>query len=118
MYVSDSDKDKVFAYEMAHEEGTTKAVRMPVYDVDDLERVGNSDPAGVTSDWRFVYVLDSVDKAIYAYEYPETPFQPVTVYGESEITIEENSTTTGEIYHAMDPNPETGTGRNEHTSLY
>ena len=110
MYVSDNEDDKVFAYEMAHEEGTGKAVRMPVYDVDDLDRVGNSDPAGITADWRFVYVLDSVDQAIYAYEYPETPFQPVTIHGKSEIRIPENSTTTGETYDATDPNPDTNSG--------
>ena len=108
MYVSDSHADKVFAYEMAHVDSSKKAVRMPEYDIDGLDRVGNTDPAGITSDWRFVYVLDSEDKAIYAYEYPDVPFEPVTIRGASEVTVPENSTTTDEKYYAMDPNATSG----------
>ena len=105
MYVADDDDDKVYAYEMGVNEQ-----RMPQYDINDLSRVGNSDPAGISSDWRWVYVVDSVDKTIYAYEYPDIPFEPVTVHGASEITVPENSTTTGEFYYSMDPNPDTNTG--------
>ncbi len=112
MYVSDSHADKVFAYEMEHVDSSQKAVRMPEYDIDDLDQVGNSDPAGITSDERFVYVLDSVDKAIYAYEYPDVPFEPVTIKGASIVTVPENSTTTDEKYYAMDPNATSGTKSN------
>ena len=105
MFVADSDDDKIFAYEM-----TRTTTRMPLYDINDLDRVGNSDPAGITSDFRWIYVLDSADKMIYAYEYPEIPFKPVTVHGKSEIEVAENSTTTGEIYYAMDPNPDVNNG--------
>ena len=112
MYVSDSHADKVFAYEMEHVDSSQKAVRMPEYDIDDLDQVGNSDPAGITSDERFVYVLDSVDKAIYAYEYPDVPFEPVTIKGASNVTVPENSTTTDEKYYAMDPNATSGTKSN------
>ena len=105
MYVADDEDDKVYAYEMGKE-----TVRMPQYDIDDLDRVGNSDPAGITSDWRWVYVLDSVDKAIYAYEYPQTPYKTVNIEGSSEITVPENSTTTGAMFNARDPNPDLNTG--------
>ena len=112
MYVSDSHADKVFAYEMEHVDSSQKAVRMPEYDIDDLDQVGNSDPAGITSDERFVYVLDSENKAIYAYEYPDVPFEPVTIKGASNVTVPENSTTTDEKYYAMDPNATSGTKSN------
>ena len=105
MYVADDEDDKIFAYEMGVNE-----YRLPQYDINDLSRVGNSDPAGISSDWRWVYVVDSVDKTIYAYEYPESPFEPVTVVGVSATSVPENSTTTGEFYYAMDPNPHTNTG--------
>ena len=105
MYVADDDDDKVYAYEMGVNEQ-----RMPQYDINDLSRVGNSDPAGISSDWRWVYVVDSEDKTIYAYEYPDIPFEPVTVHGASEISVPENSTTTEEFYYSMDPNPDTNTG--------
>ena len=113
MFVADDDDDKVYAYEMGVNEQ-----RMPQYDINDLSRVGNSDPAGISSDWRWVYVVDSVDKTIYAYEYPETPFEPVTVHGPSEITVDENSTTTGKFYYSMDPNPDPNNDGATNTPAY
>ena len=109
MYVSDSDADKVFAYVMEHDGDTNRAVRKPELDIDDLALVGNSDPAGITTGYIWVFVLDSVDRAIYAYEQPDVPYEPVTIHGISEITVAENSTTTGKTYHAMDPNMASGT---------
>jgi len=102
MFVADDQDDKVYAYEYVAPGGL---VDRPHLDVNDLYRVGNSDPAGVWADYSWVYVVDSVDKKIYAYEYPDRPFEPIQISGPSYISVEENSTTTGEIFTAMDPNP-------------
>ena len=104
MYVADEQDDKIYAYrDYPLGEGGFKPA--PDYDINDLDRVGNEDPAGVWVDYTWVYVVDSEDKKIYAYEYPRHPYSPMIISGPPSITIPENSTTTGRIFTATDPNP-------------
>ena len=103
MFVADDQDDKIYAYgEHPGEEGIRRA---PEHDVNDLDRVGNSDPAGVWVDYTWVYVVDSVGKKIYAYEYPDYPYEPMEINGPAYLTVPENSTTTGGLFTATDPNP-------------
>ncbi len=103
MFVADDQDDKIYAY--GDHPGELGFLRAPEHDVNDLDRVGNSDPAGVWVDYTWVYVVDSEDKKIYAYEYPKNPYEPIEIDGPAYLEVPENSTTTGGLFTAKDPNP-------------
>ena len=103
MFVADDQDDKIYAY--GDHPGELGFRRAPEHDVNDLDRVGNSDPAGVWVDYTWVYVVDSEDKKIYAYEYPKNPYEPIEIDGPAYLEVPENSTTTGGLFTAKDPNP-------------
>ncbi|MCE2457596.1 MAG: cadherin repeat domain-containing protein [Dehalococcoidia bacterium] len=103
MSVADDEDDKIYAYEDRHylDRGWVNVLGK---EINGLGRLGNNDPAGVWVDYRWVYVVDSVTKKIYGYNYPDIPFDPIAISGYSSIQAMENSTTTGVLYEAIDPN--------------
>ncbi len=103
MLVADDQDDKIYAYG-SYSPGKGGFVNLPYREVNDLDRVGNADPAGVWADHSWVYVVDSVAKKIYAYDYPDRPFEPVKIHGPAYVEADEytfgGNTTTGEIFYA------------------
>ena len=115
MFVADDEDDKVYAYDMV---ATSSPARMPQFDVNGLSTKGNTEAAGIWSDFGWIYVLDSAGRTIHGYEYPDIPFKPVQVSATSSyVRIPENSTTTGVIFEVEDTNDRFEELRENITSL-
>ncbi len=81
IWVADDDDLKLYAYWL----GRTGGKRYPARDLDlsrtdgrDLDQY-NSDPRGIWSDGRVIWVADRVDYRIYSYQLPPTPPPPPPV---------------------------------------
>ena len=83
MWVADSDDNKLYAYEM-HPNQTP----MPEWDVTGI----TDNPAGIWSDYEYMYVLDSSDNTIYAYSLPNKYNARLAVSGPTYVKYAENRT--------------------------
>ena len=86
MWVADTTDDKIYAYNMPSAPGVSiqppkPVVETPAFDRDasgdftGLAAAGNTDPEGIWSDGETMWVSDTLDNKLYAYNMPPTTVQ-------------------------------------------
>ncbi len=68
IWVADSGSDKLFAYGLGTGSSHGAKQRRAAKDIDTLGAAGNTDPQGLWSDGATMWVVDSADEMIYAYD--------------------------------------------------